>query len=1651
MSNKRNNDNNNNNNQKIDFGPLLNTLENINNTLKTIANVFYEQNNESNNQQKKIEDAINKQLNLFRDVTYTFKNVLYQLRREEEEQRRKQSQNNTQNIDKQENILKAGFKHLISALKGLGKYQIATFQSIDRFLKDQNEFKTKQAREINNLFGRVNSNTQKFFRQFIQEIDNIYNEKNYFKSMADSLKHIAEVHILLKPFVRNMVAKGINPLCCGGSGLSGTGSENLKTNQLLHVSGEDVKTNLEKILRYTRYGANIEEDITKILTSIEENQNSFRKFFSKLPLIGGFAANDQIRLLKAAQSGILQNLLQSTYFNIEEETLQKFLNLDMKQREKFQDRLIQLISRYTDKQGRIDETVLTSLSNNINSLISYINTFNKYSQYFTDPDKFSIKKLLLSLDKQFILQTRFLESLGNVTQDLEIQLKAYNTTLQNQLSEDTLKDINNILRSVVLRDIAQGKISEANLHNINSLIENILRQKNLSEEQIRVILELVSNTYTKLTSNYSLHLRDAIERELQYRGISRKTIDDIAKRLGSDYGNVVEDLAKNMILRKSKMFKLTTSLLNNKVYKIFETITASIAIKSLVLFNIPFLGPALAGLGFPWNIAVGLLMAPFVYKRGAIISFMARHLPSLIQKGFDKARDIITKITTKVTTKLSKYIPEPIKDFFDTMISDLRDAITGIIIKTQNAITRVIKTITRPQDIIAKIVTKATTSLLKYIPNPVKNLFNSIITNIRDAITKATTKLSKFIPDKVKNLFNTMVTNIQNTITKATTNIRNMLAKSTLSKLWNSSIMFKLRTVVGTSVGNIARSFLGLQLKQPSEPIKAETIQRAYTGETVNTLEQQPKLSVAETILNRISGKIQDLADVLPSTLNNIQSTLNNIKDINNKMVSNINISSITESIKDLKEYIGQTIGKLQSDIIKAIDNSLNNIYTLLQTYVTSRQTFESNIIQVINNLENNIVQSLNNIYTLLQTYVDDKFGNTIQSIVQSIDRLQKQISQPIGKLQKSINQSISSLQDNTIQVLNNIHTTLQTYLDNILTNIKNIPSALNNIIKTLDTTKNINLDSAFQSELSDHVKLIGEITDNIRVHTIDIDQKLKTLNESLNRLYDQYAIKRDGTDSIKVYVTNFDEICNCIKQRTTVPPLPGVSGFMGSSGFGGLLGTFLGGLPTIVENFVNPFLSGTGDLSLKSLWPLLLSVPLLSGSARKGLLKLGFKGLKWLGGKGIQGLKWLGGKGIEGMKQLKDKFQAKAGKTDEIIDEVGKTSKSTSKVGKTDELIDKTGKTGESIDDASKGTEKTAPKKGSGLLSKIAGSKITKAAMGVLSTAAGVTVSEAIEGPAGLVAGLAVPAAIDFVTDKLLNRGQKGEGVIDSVKDLEKAVPKKETGLLSKIADSKLVKSAAGILGRAVIPRAAGLAIGGAIGGPAGVLASLALPTVADLAIDKLVNRNQSSEGLTSNVKEPEKSSKGTISNVKEPEKTAPKKEPGLLSKVADSKLVKSATGIVSKVATSGAAKAVIGGALGGSVGLVAGLAVPAAIDFVKDKILNRGQSSKDTTSSTSSAASSAVQSKSVEQHDFASIYNILQAQHEQQQKTNTILNDMHNTLKTVNNSITEMNNLIKTRIVDNITTTIQQNNNIVTYRSVEQPASIMDKINQAKKSLGF
>ena len=106
MSNK------NNNKQNIDFSPILNSLENINNTLKTIANVFYNQNNQNNEQQRRIEESINRQLNLFRDVAATFRNVLHQLRQEEAEQRRNRRQDN-QNNNQHQSFIRTNLLSLI--------------------------------------------------------------------------------------------------------------------------------------------------------------------------------------------------------------------------------------------------------------------------------------------------------------------------------------------------------------------------------------------------------------------------------------------------------------------------------------------------------------------------------------------------------------------------------------------------------------------------------------------------------------------------------------------------------------------------------------------------------------------------------------------------------------------------------------------------------------------------------------------------------------------------------------------------------------------------------------------------------------------------------------------------------------------------------------------------------------------------------------------------------------------------------------------------------------------------------------------------------------------------------------------------------------------------------------------------------------------------------------------------------------------------------------------------------------------------------------------------------------------------------------------------------------------------------------------------
>ncbi|MEM1804902.1 MAG: hypothetical protein QXI77_02810, partial [Nanopusillaceae archaeon] len=843
--------------------------------------------------------------------------------------------------------------------------------------------------------------------------------------------------------------------------------------------GEEIQTNLARILRYTRFGTIIEEDILNILANIDRDQHPYRKFFSKIPLIGRLMLNDQIKLLKAAQSGILQNFIQTTYFKLNERYLERFFSFDIRRRERIQNQLIQLISRYIDKQGRIDETVFANLGNNLNRLLNYIDTFNRYSEYFASTDRFAINRLLANLDRHFVLQTRFLESLENITHDLEIQMRAYNATLQNQLSEDTLKDINNLIRSVVLRDIARGRISEANLNEINTMIDNILRQRNLSEEQIRVFLNLVSNTYSRLAENYNEHLRDAIEREFQYRGISRRTIDDLAKRLGSEYAHLADEIARDMILRRSKIFRFTTSLLNNKIYKSLETFALSMAFKSFFLFKIPFIGPALASLGFPWNIVIGLLIAPIIYKRGAIISFLVRQLTPVLQRGYEKVQQFI-----------ARYVPESVRNLFDTVI----------------------------------------------------------------------------------------------------TNARNIINRFRRSWFWNNSLMLRLRTVIGSSVGNIIRSILGFDLRQPSQPTQPEVIQRAYSDVTEQTpnLHLQQNQNNIEAIIERLREVIDNVNNVLSATINNLNSALANLTNaLNNIRNSIVDISPITNAIT---------------------------------------------------NLQNSIVQTLDNIYTLLYER-----------------------------------------------------------LSNIQNHIKTIPKVLSNIQNTLQNINTTKMDETFTQGLSDNIRLISQTLENINIHSSSIDNRLQILDESLNKLYKRYTIKRDGIDSLKVHVTNVDELCKCIRNNNVIPPLPGMSSFIGSSLF------------------------GYGDPISMLLSTLLHFAPFLLRGAGK-LLGLGWRGLKWLGRKGWQGLKWLGRKGMEGLRWLGNK--GKQG-----LRWIG-----------------------------TKGSELISRAAGSNLARNIASSNLVRSATNTLgritlTRASGAIIGSLIGGPIGLLAGLALPVVAGYAANKLFRK----------------------------------------------------------------------------------------------------------------------------------------------------------------------------------------------------------------------------------------------------------------------------------------------------------
>lgn len=156
------------------------------------------------------------------------------------------------------------------ANKILKAFNFKAFSNLEKFIKVNTEYTTKEANRFDALVKYFNVLNNNIAKQISSEIDLIYSETNYLKAIATNTAKIAEFTTYLKPYVQNMVARGINPLG-GGFGI------NIEPISVDSIRQEP--SNIKQLLKFAKYQMALENQFISYINKTLDTINLTREIF----------------------------------------------------------------------------------------------------------------------------------------------------------------------------------------------------------------------------------------------------------------------------------------------------------------------------------------------------------------------------------------------------------------------------------------------------------------------------------------------------------------------------------------------------------------------------------------------------------------------------------------------------------------------------------------------------------------------------------------------------------------------------------------------------------------------------------------------------------------------------------------------------------------------------------------------------------------------------------------------------------------------------------------------------------------------------------------------------------------------------------------------------------------------------------------------------------------------------------------------------------------------------------------------------------------------------------------------------------------------------------------------------------------------------
>jgi phage-related protein len=291
---------------------------------------------------------------------------------------------------------------------------------------------------------------------------------------------------------------------------------------------------------------------------------------------------------------------------------------------------------------------------------------------------------------------------------------------------------------------------------------------------------------------------------------------------------------------------------------------------------------------------------------------------------------------------------------------------------------------------------------------------------------------------------------------------------------------------------------------------------------TLTPIYEKVKDGILTMIEKTKTVAVQTWADFLTYVINPIVSAvieniytpivpiISNLLTFKNTLVENMKkawealqglpLNDIIEKIKGAFTLIGETIDKLSSMLVNALNTVMTTIVGGLNTGLSDTTTFTqnavNNIVNVAENAANEFIKTIKTVIEGSEGVIDNMATVTQTVVTDIVNGINKDI---IGNIEKDTNtmlSGINSFVDSSKKVINDTAQMTDKVVGDVISGINN--TVINGVEDAIDTTVN-GIEGAINTGIGDINKGVGVLTDAFNVVGNGIDTALRDVVSALN------------------------------------------------------------------------------------------------------------------------------------------------------------------------------------------------------------------------------------------------------------------------------------------------------------------------------------------------------------------------------------------------------------------------------------------------------------------------------------------------------------------------------------------------------------------------